>query len=202
MNHREYFNQLAGKWDVMTAAETRSRLPRMIDDLAIKPGDTILDVGSGTGILLSLLHHAAGDGGRIVSLDIAEEMLKQAKHNGHDKNINYIHADVAAIPLASETFDLVICYSCFPHFRDKPRALVEMTRVLRNSGRLAILHTASRHEINSLHKSIGAVIENDTIPDEAAMRDMLAASGLKHIQVRDETHRYLAMAHKVSHKNK
>ena len=196
MNHREYFNQLAGKWDKMTTEETKARLPQMIAYLAIKPGDIILDVGGGTGILLPLLYNAAGDRGKIVSLDIAEEMLKQARNNGHQDNIDFIHADVATIPLSGESFDLVICYSCFPHFPDKLKALAEMARVLRNRGRLVICHTASRQAINELHKSVGNVVENDTIPDEAIMRKLLAASGLKPIEVRDEYHRYLAIAAK------
>jgi ubiquinone/menaquinone biosynthesis C-methylase UbiE len=196
MNHREYFNQLASKWDQMTPEETRARLPQMIDHLAIKPGDSILDVGGGTGILIPLLHKAAGDGGKIVSLDIAEEMLKQARNNGYSKNIHYIQADAAAIPFSEESFDLVVCYSCFPHFLDKPRALAEMKRVLRNGGHLAICHTASRQAINELHKSIGNAVGNDTIPDEATMRKMLAASGLKPAEIRDEPHRYLVIAAK------
>lgn len=197
MNHREYFNQLAGRWDRMTTEETKARLPRLIHDLDIKPGDAILDVGSGTGILLSLLHNAAGDKSRIVSLDIAEEMLKKARNNGHPGDIEYIHADASAIPLASKTFNLVICYSCFPHFPDKPGALSEMARVLRDGGQLVIYHTASRHEINELHRTIGAVVENDTIPDEAIMRKMLKASGFGKVEVRDEAHRYLAIAAKA-----
>ena len=196
MNHREYFNQLAGKWDRMTTEETRSRLPQMIAYLAIKPGDIILDVGGGTGILLPLLYNSAGARGKIVSLDIAEEMLKQAIDNGYPNSIYYIHADVAAIPLSSESFDLVICYSCFPHFPDKLKALAEIARVLRNRGRLAICHTSSRQAINALHKSIGHVVENDTLPDEAIMRKMLAASGLSKIEIKDEAHLYLALARK------
>ena len=196
MNHREYFNQLAGKWDKMTSEETRSRLPEMIKDLEIKAGDTILDVGGGTGILLPLLYEAAGNKSKIVSLDIAEEMLRQARNNSYPSNIHYVHADVAAIPLASESFDFVICYSCFPHFPDKIKALAEMARVLRSKGRLVICHTASRHEINELHKSIGDVIGNDTIPDEAIMRRMLSKSGLNTIEVRDEAYRYFAIAAK------
>jgi len=196
MNHREYFNQLAGKWDKMTSEETRSRLPELIQDLRIKSGDTVLDVGGGTGILLPMLYKVAGNKSKIISLDIAEEMLKRARNNSYSSNIHYIHADVTAIPLVSETFDVVICYSCFPHFPDKTKALAEMARVLRSSGRLVICHTASRHEINKLHESIGDVIGRDIIPDEATMRDMLTASGLKPIEVRDEAHRYLAIAAK------
>lgn len=196
MNHREYFNQLAGKWDRMTSQETKSRLPEMIKDLGIKAGDIILDVGGGTGILLPLLYEAAGNKSQIILLDIAEEMLKRARNNSQLNNIYYIQADVVAIPLAGETFDFVICYSCFPHFPDKTRALAEMARVLRSSGRLVIFHTASRCEINELHKSIGDVIGNDTIPNEATMSKMLLKSGLNPIEVRDEANRYLAIAAK------
>jgi len=196
MNHREYFNQLAGRWDRMASPETRARLPQMIAEVAIKDGDSVLDVGGGTGILLPMLYRAAGAKGKIVSLDIAEEMLKQSRNNGYPSNIHYIHADAAAMPLESESFDLVICYSSFPHFPDKPKALAEMARVLRNGGKLAICHTASRYEINSLHKSIGHVVEHDTIPDRATMRTLLAKSGLHRIEVRDEADCYLAIATK------
>ncbi|OGO00820.1 MAG: ubiquinone biosynthesis protein UbiE [Chloroflexi bacterium RBG_13_52_14] len=196
MNHREYFNQLAVRWNHITSEETKARLPSLIKELKIEPGETILDIGSGTGILLPLLHEATNGEGKIVSLDIAEEMLKQAKNNGHNEDVDYVQADVAAIPFPDNTFDLIICYSCFPHFPDKTKALVEIARVLRNGGRLAICHTASRQEINELHHSIGGVIKHDTIPDGATMREMLKASGLKPIEIVDKKHRYLAIASK------
>jgi ubiquinone/menaquinone biosynthesis C-methylase UbiE len=196
MNHREYFNQLATRWDSMTSEETKVRLPSLINALNIKHGETILDIGSGTGILLPLLHKATNGESKIVSLDIAEEMLKQAKNNGHNGDVGYVHADASAIPFPDNTFDLVICYSCFPHFSDKLKVLVEIARVLRQGGRLAICHTASRQEINELHHSIGGVVKHDTIPDEVAMREMLEASGLKPIEIVDEKHRYLATASK------
>jgi ubiquinone/menaquinone biosynthesis C-methylase UbiE len=180
----------------MTSEETKVRLPSLVNELNIRPGATILDIGSGTGILLPLLHKATNGEGKIVSLDIAEEMLKQARNNGHNGDVDYIHADVAAIPFSSDTFDLVICYSCFPHFSDKTKALAEITRVLRKGGRLAICHTASRREINELHHSIGGVVKHDTIPDEAKMVALLEASGLKPIEIVDERHRYLVTASK------
>lgn len=180
----------------MVSEETRVRLPSLINELGIKPGETILDIGSGTGILLPLLHKITKGRSKIVSLDIAEEMLKQARNNGHHSNIEYVHADVIAIPFSSDTFDLVICYSCFPHFLDKIKALAEIARVLRKDGRLAICHTASRQEINELHHSIGGVVKHDTIPDKAAMRELLEACGLNPIEILDEKHRYLAIASK------
>lgn len=180
----------------MVSEETRVRLPSLISELNIKTGETILDIGSGTGILLPLLHKITKGRSKIVSLDIAEEMLKQARDNGHHSNIEYVHADVAAMPLSSDTFDLVICYSCFPHFSDKIKALAEIARVLRKGGRLAICHTASRREINELHHSIGGVVKHDTIPDKAAIVALLEASGLKPMEILDEKHRYLAIASK------
>ncbi len=80
----------------------------MIEYLVVKPGDDILDVGGGTVILLPMLHKAAGDKGKVVSLDIAEEMLKLARNNGYLSNIHYIHADAAAIQLEIENLELVI----------------------------------------------------------------------------------------------
>jgi ubiquinone/menaquinone biosynthesis C-methylase UbiE len=196
MNHREYFNQLAPKWDQMTSEQTKVRLASLVKELGIKPGDTILDIGSGTGILLPHLHKSTNGKSRVVSLDIAEEMLKRARSNGLQDNIGYVHGDASSLPLANEAFDMVICYSCFPHFRNKTKALREIARVLKEGGRLAICHTASRREINELHRSIGGVVKNDTIPLKTTMRKLLEASGLKPMEIQDEKHRYMVIAAK------
>lgn len=63
------------------------------------------DVGSGTGILLSLLTQAVGVKGRIVALDFAEEMLTSAKAKGFADNIEYIVADASDMPLPNGSFD-------------------------------------------------------------------------------------------------
>jgi len=196
MNQRRYFNEVAPRWDSLLDEESLAKLGQIVNSLVSKPNDTILDMGSGTGALISLLQDATGKGSRIIPLDISENMLQIARGKDFEGDINFIQADTCAIPLFDETCDLVMCYSVFPHFGDKPRALVELKRVLRPNGRLVICHTKSREEINEIHRHIGGTVAHDVLPDETEMRALLADAGLDRIEVSDEPDRYLAIARK------
>ena len=192
---RAYFNQKAAIWDETVSERDTAKLERMAQRLNIKPGSTILDIGTGTGVFLPFLLNKVGKHGQIVSLDFAEEMLRKARAKGFNGNIYYLNADVTDIPLAEESFDVVVCYSSFPHFQDKPRALAEIKRVTKNGGELFICHTSSRAIINQIHRQIPAVA-NDIIPDEGEMRIMLSMAGFTDIGIDDSNQNYLARARK------
>ena len=192
---RTYFNQKAAIWDETVAEKDTDKLKRMAERLNIKPGSMVLDVGTGTGVFIPFLLSRIGKKGRITALDFAEEMLEKARAKGFNGDIDYLHADVASIPLADETFDAIVCYSTFPHFQDKPKALVEINRVTKIGGKLLICHTTSRTIINQLHRQIPEV-ENDTIPDESEMRTMLQEAGFTDIKIEDNSESYLCSARK------
>ncbi|MBA7544706.1 2-methoxy-6-polyprenyl-1,4-benzoquinol methylase, mitochondrial [subsurface metagenome] len=192
---RAHFNQRAAIWDETASEKDTTKLKRMARRLNIKPGSTVLDVGTGTGVFIPFLLSKIGKNGQIVALDFAEEMLRKAQAKGFNGNIDYLHADVTNIPLGEEIFDIVICYSSFPHFQNKPRALAEMNRVIKTGGKLFICHTSSQTTINQIHRQIPAV-ENDTIPDEGEMQIMLLTAGFTDILIEDSSKSYLASATK------
>ena len=192
---RAYFNQKAGTWDETTAEKDTAKLDRMAKRLKIKPGSIVLDVGTGTGVFIPFLLRKIGEDGRIIALDIAERMLGRARAKGFNGNIKYLCADVTDIPLGNEIFDIIVCYSSFPHFQDKPRALAEMKRVIKRGGRLLICHTSSRASINEVHRQIPAV-ESDIIPDKSEMQEMLLLAGFVDIEVENDSESYLASARK------
>ena len=193
---REFFNLAASKWDSLATEKTIARLDRIIKQLDIKSGSITLDIGTGTGILLPLLHNVLGNEGKIVGLDISERMLQQARLKNQEDNMNYLQAAVEEIPLLEETFDMAICYASFPHFANKPRALSEIARVLKQGGRLIVCHTEGRQTINQLHQSIGGAVKHDMIPDAAKMRLLLSSAGMTNIDIQDSANTYLATAYK------
>ncbi|MFC1933186.1 class I SAM-dependent methyltransferase [Chloroflexota bacterium] len=192
---RAHFNQRAAIWDETAAERNTTKLKRMAKRLNIKPGSTVLDVGTGTGVFLPFLLKEIGTGGRITALDFADEMLLRAKAKGFDGNIDYICADVTNIPLRGEIFDITVCYSSFPHFQDKLGVLTEMNRVIKSGGRLLICHTSSRATINQTHRQI-PVVKNDTIPERDEMQLLISAAGFTGIKVEDNSESYLASAEK------
>ena len=196
MQLQEYFDQLAPSWDKELTPERLMSLGKIVKELGIKPGDYVLDIGSGTGVLVPFLVAELGGEGKIVALDFSMEMLAQAKAKNFPPTVRFARADVVAIPLADNSMDLAVCSSAFPHFSHKAKALKEIVRVLKNNGRLVICHTMSRETLNQLHQSIGGAVANDLLPDESQLGEMMKQARLKLTRFEDGPERYLVIAEK------
>ncbi len=195
--HQEYFDQLASSWDREITVEVVECLSNIVKELSIRPGSHVLDIGSGTGILLPLLIEAVGDKGRVIALDFSQNMLKQAKAKGFQPIVDFVQADVTAIPLSNNLADLAICNNTFPHFNNRAKALEEMARILKDNGRLVICHTMSRDAINYLHQSIGGIVGADLLPGESRVGELIKHAGLTITYLEDSPKRYLVIAKKV-----
>lgn len=193
---RYYFNEKAVTWDSYASEKDAIKLERMVKRLGLKPGVTVLDIGTGTGIFLPYLLKTIGRTGQVIALDIAEKMLLQAQGKGFAGKIAFLCADVMDIPLQAETCDAVVCYSSFPHFQNKPKALQEMKRVLKKGGRVFICHTSGREAINHIHQNI-PLLHHDLLPDGIEMHDLLRSAGLNEIQVEDKAGSYFAVGRKT-----
>jgi SAM-dependent methyltransferase len=107
-----------------------------------QPGDSVLDVACGTGLLTRIVAKAVGPQGRVVGYDISTEMLAVARKltpdPSHEALIDWREGDAVSLPFASETFDIVFCEFGLMFFPDRAGALNEMRRVLKPGGRLAL----------------------------------------------------------------
>ncbi len=196
MNHREYFNEMAARWDDLITDEVRMRLKTIIENLSLAWGSKVLDVGTGTGVLIPYLVEAVGPSGTVVAVDFAAEMLAIARKKHRWPNVQYHEADVTALPFPDQTFDEVICNSAFPHFADRRQAAREMARVLKAGGRITVCHPHSRDYVNNIHKSIGGAVGNDLLPDDETMRGIFSEAGFRNIAIADNVGGYLLVARK------
>ncbi len=192
---RAFFNSRAAVWDATVAESDTSKLQRMANRLHIPLGALILDVGTGTGVFLPYLVDMIGDEGKVVALDVAEEMLRMALAKPLDGGVHYLQATTTSLPLPGEQFDAVVCYSSFPHLQPLGESLRELYRVLRQAGRILICHTSSRAKINDIHRTIDAVSDH-LIPDEHEMGRILSVAGFRDITISDREDSYLATATK------
>lgn len=192
---REFFNSRAATWDEKVAEKDVRKLNDMAARLDISPGDSVLDVGTGTGVFVPFLLKKIGREGNLVCLDYSEAMLKIARAKGFKGNIRYLCAEIENNQLDDESFDAVVCYSVFPHFVNKPKALKEINRLLKKGGRLYICHTSSRQAINDIHRGTPEVCDH-VFPENDATRRMLIETGFEDVIISDGKEDYLASARK------
>src|SRR5215469_7622879 len=108
---------------------------------ALRPGETVLDLGSGGGIDVLLSARRVGPGGRAYGLDAAPEMIELARANAAAAgagNAEFLQGGIEDIPLPDGQVDVVISNCVINLSADKPRVLTEAFRVLRPGGRLGV----------------------------------------------------------------
>ncbi len=191
---RDFFNQLAEEWDLRIRPEFVRRLHEILQELTLREGAAVLDVGTGTGIALPHLLGRVGVSGSVTAVDISERMLEVARRKLTAPNLHYVMADVAHLPFLDDSFDLVLCNSCFPHFQDQLRAVSEIHRVLKPGGMVVICHPESRDEVNAVHRSAGVAVRRHLLPDNEGMRALFTSLGFQNVQLTDLPDRYVLKA--------
>lgn len=200
---KQFFNNHAEKWyDMWYKDHATGRwdrhgkdFDRLFSLLPLKPGDHVVDVGCGTGILVPFILKHITTTGILYELDYADKMIEANRKLHREDNIRFIISDAENAPLDDASCDVVICFSCFPHFDDKKKAMTALSRILRPQGAFVLSHFDSSEGINKHHASCHAVM-HDHLPDEAAMRSLFRQAGLRIDLFVDEPGFYFIMARK------
>jgi len=191
---REFFNELATSWDQSTVHDP-AKVRYIRDRLDLQPNDRVLDIGTGTGVMIPFYLERV-TAGSILALDYAPNMITEAKRKyPPSARLQYVIMDLYDLT-AKNVYDKVVCYSCFPHFPDPQQAIKILTRALRPGGTFCIAHSLSREGINQVHREGGTVICHDYLPPMEVMTQMFHRAGLTLIFSRDDDEYYLAYGRK------
>ncbi len=110
--------------------------------LDVRPGERVLDIGSGPGLLAEALAATVGPKGRVCGIDTSEPMLEMARRRCEaHSHAEFGQADAGKLPYADSSFDAAVSTQVYEYVADMPNALAELFRVLRPGGRVAILDT-------------------------------------------------------------
>jgi len=113
--------------------------------LGLRPGERVLDVGSGPGLLTAEMAQTVGPAGHVTGLDVSDAMLALSQRRCGDLNgtgrVSLIKADATALPFPDATFDAATSIQVYEYLADLSTALAELHRVLRPGGRALILDT-------------------------------------------------------------
>ncbi len=154
----------------------------------LKPGETVLDLGSGGGIDVFLSAKRVSPGGKAYGLDMTDEMLALARENQKKagvENVEFLKGEIENIPLPDNSVDVIISNCVINLSADKDRVLKEAFRVLKPGGRFAVSDVVTRGDIpEDIRKSVllwvGCVA--GALKDEE-YRQKLAAAGFDNIEV-------------------
>ena len=209
---RGVFDSVAPKYDlmndVMSLGLHRVWKAYTVAVADVKPGQRVLDLAGGTGDLAAALAKSAGPTGLVVHTDINEAMLSRGRDRLVDKGVVLptLLCDAERLPFASGSFDLVTVGFGLRNMTDKPRALAEMARVLKDGGRLAVLEfsrvaapLAKAYDWYSFQvlPRLGQWIAGDgesyrylaesirMHPPQAELKAMMKTAGFGHVDVHD-----------------
>ncbi|MCD6116868.1 methyltransferase domain-containing protein [bacterium] len=183
IGHRNYFNELATEWD--SIAKDDNSLKGYLTEFGLEKDDAVLDVGAGTGRMSRCIADIVGEQGIVISHDFALDMLERSQSKGSHDNIYYLCNDIHSLCFKNNLFDKIICFSAFPHFIDQQKAVNEIYRVLKPSGKLLIFHRDSSDEINKFHFDLSTLVSKDVLPEAEELSQMLEISGFKVIKAVD-----------------
>jgi len=199
MSRKTYFNKAADSWDKrFHTPNLSSFLEKVVPQFGLEPGQNILDVGTGTGVLIPYLIREVGPAGSVTAIDCSENMIQicKTKHS-HLKNVTVELKNIEEDAFPTESFDSVICFGLFPHLENKEKALQNINHTLKPSGKLVIAHALSSEELKAHHNNASSAVVHDMLPEEAEMTQLLEQTGFTGISIKDEPGCYLCIAHKA-----
>ncbi|MBI4479295.1 MAG: arsenite methyltransferase [Acidobacteria bacterium] len=165
---------------------------------ALRPGETVLDLGSGGGFDCFLAARQVGESGRVIGVDMTPEMVAKARANarkGGYSQVEFRLGEIEHLPVPDRSVDVILSNCVINLSPDKPRVFAEAFRVLKPGGRLAISDVVAsiplpeefRNNPALLAGCVGGAV---TVKEVEAM---LLASGFEHIQIRpkDESREFI-----------
>jgi SAM-dependent methyltransferase len=156
----------------------------------LRPGETVVDLGSGGGLDVFLASKRVGPSGRAIGIDLSPDMVARARRgaeSGGYTNVEFHHAEIESLPLSTGSVDCVISNCVLNLVPDKHRAFAEIARVLKPGGRLAASDIALKQPLppelaNSVAAYTGCIA--GAIPIEQ-YRAMLIEAGFEAVEIID-----------------
>ena len=187
---KEFFNNIADEWN--NDLDDINKIESLLNELYIKNGDSVLDVGCGKGIITPLLSKRSQN--RVVAMDLSENMIKGAiESHSVNSNLEFICGDFLESDFKSQ-FDYIVMFNAYPHFMEVDRLSSVVYKALKDEGHFAIIHSLSKEELNTHHKQHAMKVSRPL--DSADMEAKKFVSQFDIEKTIDEKDRYLIILKK------
>jgi len=178
MSQVDFFNSIAENWD-NTIKVDKEKINKLLSQISITSGDSILDVGTGTGVLIPFYKEINKDI-KITGVDISEGMLKVAKRKFSDlENVSFDLIDIEKETINSK-FDKIVLYSMFPHLNNRVETIKKLVENnLNQNGKLLIAHSDSREFLNNLHKDTDERVSEDRLIEINKQKELFEEANIR-----------------------
>jgi ubiquinone/menaquinone biosynthesis C-methylase UbiE len=187
---RKLFDELYQLFDPPLPEGVPERLERIVASAEITSGDNVLDVGSGTGILVPLIKKYGP--ARLFACDLSEAMLRQLKK--HHPDVEAIVSDIRELALPDLFLDVVFINACYPNIVDKVGALTNLGRMTRPAGRMVISHPLGKAFIDSLKVKVPFPL--DDFPEKPEAETLFRSFGFGIKEFLDDPELYILVVTK------
>ena len=174
-----FFDTLASSWDDMQV-----RNEEVIDFIltkgAVTKGADVLDIACGTGVLFP--DYIEREVSSVTGIDISDEMLKVAK----DKfpQVRLICDDAETYDF-QDKYDVIMIYNAFPHFPNPENLLLNLSKTLKDGGRLTVAHGISEKELAKCHSGSARNVSLP-LPSKEKLASMMSASLKVDVMISDD----------------
>lgn len=197
MNQAEidFFDALAPKWDENEIRSTPERIKSILSKLPIHNGMNVLDLGTGTGVLVPYLSEMVGEEGHVTAIDLSEGMLSLArKKYGDLKNVNFLRIDFEEEQIPG-VYDVAMLYSVYPHLHAPADTLQWLFKMnMTNDGVIVIAFPSDENFINNIHHERKA--DHDHLPPAHVLAEMICRWGFETEVLADSEDEYIIAIHR------
>lgn len=172
----DFFDNLAPNWDANEVRSTPERVIDILSKLSILPRMKILDLGTGTGVLIPYLSELVGEKGKVVGIDLSEGMLSLAKRKfGSLRNVEFLKLDFEE-ELIPDVYDLVLLYSVYPHLHSPRQTLEWLFKFnILPDGKIVIAFPSDENFINNIHHKRNS--DSDHLPPASVLAEEIKSWG-------------------------
>ncbi len=196
MDEKEFFDKLAPTWDANEVLSTPDKIRFILDYIDLKPGQRVLDLGTGTGVLIPYIAERVGKTGTITAVDYSMGMLDKAKEKF---SVVVPTPDFIRLDFETETisgiYDRIILYCVYPHLHTPIDTLKWLRSVnLVDGGIITIAFPTGPEFINNVHREKHS--ESDILPSAEKLAEFLCLNGLNAKAILADDHSYVVNIYK------